>query len=83
MFINYDLYRFSFGVNKESKFLGSIHGETDPTGDRELTGWEKFGITILVFFFVVLVLVAGYYAYVCYKKHNERQHANRVLYQHV
>ena len=83
MFITYHLNEFSFGVNKESKYLGSIHGKTDPTGDRELTGWEKFGITILVFFFVVLVLVAGYYAYVCYKKHNERQHANRVLYQHV
>ena len=82
MFINYDLYRFSFGVNKEAKYLGSIHGQTNPI-DRELTGWEKFSITILVFAFVILVLVAGYYAYVCYKKHNERQHANRVLYQHV
>ena len=83
MLINYDLYEFSFGVNKEAKYHGNINGPYDPTGDRELTGWEKILITLLVFSFVTLALVAGVQGYLCYKKHTERQHANSVLYQHV
>ena len=82
LFMDYDSDTMSFGVNKESKLTASISGPP-PTADPGLSGWEKFTITILVFAFLILAIVALYYGWVCYNKRNERQGANAIAYQHV
>lgn len=82
MLINYENNKLHFGVNDQSKLSASISG---PPADEDpgLSGWEKFTITILVFAFVILALVALYYGFVCYKKRSQRQGANAIAYQHV
>ena len=82
LFINYSVERMAFGLNKQQKYTATITGPSSKV-PRGMSGFEKFMISALVIGFVVLVLVAAYFAFQCYKKRNERQQAAAVAYQHV